>query len=258
MFTLSFNKKTIHTCTLTLSLALTPYLSHADECSMLKLQTSRSTGAKVVKTSCSDANALTLESQLELGPNSRLWLEAKTDDPLFANWQLICQNKSSSSITLQISQESSPWIKPLSELNCQPWTQDRLECSNSASGAKALMCAIAHVKKAGQIQKVEQTTSFTVRGIKPKTKPTSINPSSNREFEQWLANIKPEIDLCKKLYQNSNPVKLSWVVSATGQASETKIEEGQSDMQFGQCAKEVIENIKFPQFEKATQVTFTF
>lgn len=243
--------------TLLLNLAFGSLDLLAAECGVLKLQKNRSQGANIVKNSCVNTDELSVEAILQIQAGARLWLESESSLQDSGNFQIICQNKSSEPFRIKVNSAILPWISSDGTAQCNSWVNDRLECNGLDTEKKALFCAIAQIKKPPVAQTMERKTSITMRGLN-KDKPLSDTEDAQVDINQWVSYIKPEIDLCRKLFQTLQPITLSWKIKASGEVTGTTIKEPGIDNQLADCAIEVIENFSFPLFNKDTQITFSF
>ncbi len=230
----------------------------ASECGVLKLQKNRSPGTAIVNNSCNESALLAEETLLQLPAESRLWLESIESSSSTENTQIICQNKSSQSVDIKVNSALSPWISPEGLAQCSQWSNGRLECHASNSDKNNLFCASASIKKPPTLSKPEQKTSLSMRGLKSSIAKATTPAEQQQILNQWINYLKPEIDLCRKIYQISQPITLSWKIKASGEITETSVKETLTDKQFADCAIEVIQNFEFPTFNKDTQVTFSF
>lgn len=230
----------------------------AAECGILKLQSNRNPGANIISNSCTSNNQLALASTLQIQAGARLWLESANDSQKSGNFHIICQNKSSEPLKIKVNSPVLPWISPENSSQCNDWANNRLECNESGSEKTALSCAIAQINSPPVIQTMQRKTSLAMRGLKRSTHKPTNTEASQKDIDQWLSYLKPEIDLCRKVFNTNQPITLSWKIKASGDVVDTLIKESSIDNQLAECAIEVIENFDFPLFEKDTQITFLF
>lgn len=228
---------------------------HADECGVLKLQINRSPGATVTHNACSEAPFLAIDAIVLLQAGSRVWLESvAASNP--EKTQIICQNKSTRAIEIKINSDVSPYINPEGLTQCTQWTNSRLECHDSNNND--LFCASAQIKKLPAVTALQQKTSISMRGFKSLHHKALTSKDPQQELNQWITYLKPEIDLCRKTYQVTQPITLSWKIKSSGQVTEMTLKESITDKQFADCAIDVIQNSDFPTFDHDTQVSFSF
>jgi hypothetical protein len=191
----------------------------AAECGQAKLVEAGSAGVNVLKNTCQQQSRITLGTVLELPSGSRMWLKF---DPSTTgeSFQLICQNKSAGIVTVNITSNTAPWIKAEGLQNCEQWKANKLSCDGSNGEKSSFFCASASAKPApsdtrevrpelttsvtSSKAKPEMTTSVKMRGI---TIPTIV------PVDEVIKSIKPEIELCKSLYNVTEKVDMSWTVS---------------------------------------------
>lgn len=183
----------------------------AAECGQARLVEAGSAGVKITKNTCQDPTRVTAGSVLELSAGSRMWLKFNPSAKGEAV-QVICQNRSADTVKVQVANASEPWIKPENVKSCESWKNNKLTCEGS-SGEKSFFCAVAKAKSetmlasaSGKSKKLsEVTTSVKMRGIQPIAVP--VTP------EDVVKSLKPDIELCKSLFNVSEKVDMSWTVS---------------------------------------------
>lgn len=172
-------------------------------CGQAKLVEAGSSGISVSKNSCQEQSRVNLGSVLELSPGSRMWLKFDPN-PTGESFQLICQNRSTAAINVSVASTASPWIKPQGLKNCDQWKNNKLVCEDANGEKTSFFCAIASAKPEKSKNPMEVTTSVKMRGIPmPAVVPV----------EDVIKSIKPDIELCKNLYNVSEKAEMSWTVS---------------------------------------------
>ncbi|PXW79673.1 hypothetical protein C8R34_1661 [Nitrosomonas sp. Nm84] len=237
-------------------------LTHSDlgaaECGILKMQKHRSSGVNVVNNYCTDDSALSLNTILQIPAGARLWLESTNVTQNSENFQIICQNKSIAPVSIKIDRAVLPWINPENNSHCNSWTNDRLECQELNSEIKTLLCAIAQIKKSPVSEMMQRKTSLTLRGLIYKKNNAPFSDGVQTGTNQWKADLEPEINLCRKVFQVDDPITINWKIRTDGKITDTSITETNIDNQFTECAIEVIKNFSFPIFEKDIPVILLF
>jgi hypothetical protein len=173
----------------------------AAECGQAKLIEAGSVGVNVTNNPCQSKSRLNLGSTVEMPSGARMWL--KFDPVGGEGFQLICQNKSANPVSVNLASTNTPWIKPQGLKNCDKWTANKLSCDSSEGEKNSFFCAIASTKPKHSNAAPEVTTSIKMRSILPPTVP----------IEDIIKDIKPEIELCKNLYNVSEKLSMSWTVS---------------------------------------------
>lgn len=175
----------------------------AAECGQAKLVEAGSAGVNITKNLCQDPSRITLGSVLELTSGSRMWLKF---DPSATGetFQLICQNKSAETIKIDIAGTTKPWINPQGLKNCEHWKNNKFSCEGSSGEKNSFFCAVASAKPERAGSAPEVTTSVKMRRI---PLPVIV------PVEDIIKSIKPEIELCKSLYNVSEKVEMSWTIS---------------------------------------------
>jgi hypothetical protein len=225
----------------------------AANCSVLRLQTIRSSGTDIIDNACDTETDLAVGTLLELQAGTRLWLETPETNLNAASFQIICQNQSSSSLKIRIKSPFLPWIEPVDTVQCNAWINNRLVCSQDRNPKAALLCAIAQRARNLPIPDMQQKTSVTMRGV---TNPTiTQSPQASR---QWADFAKSGIDLCRKITNAYEPVTLTWRINTTGETVSASIAATTVDQQLADCALEALKNTHFPSVMHELSVTYKF
>lgn len=233
-------------------------VAEAAECPILRLQIERSPGTAVSGSHCANKDELSLGAQIQMQPGARFWLESTASAPGGSQFQLICQNNSSSTLNIQVAQPIMPWLQPQAPANCSTWQTNRLSCSTPGMDNKALLCAISPKKQQAATSNIQRTTSVTMRGLGEHKDADAGDDNEPARMNEWLGLIKSEIDLCRVVYETEQPITLSWRVKASGHATDTTVKETLLDNKFAACAVDAINHFAFPPFSKDTNVTFSF
>jgi len=236
---------------------LTPSNLEASECGILKMQKYRNSGVQVANNYCTEESELSLNTILQIPAGARLWLESTNAIQKFEDYQIICQNNSSAPLNIKIDSPILPWISPENDSHCSRWINNRLECQTSNNDEKTLLCAIAQIRKSLASTIMQRKTSFTLRGLNYRRN-NIASDDIQIEADKWKAYLKPEIDLCRKVFQVHYPITMNWKIRTDGKVTDTSITETNFDNQFVECAIEVIKNFSFPAFEKDIPVTLLF
>lgn len=188
----------------------------AAECGQAKLIEAGSVGVNVTKNTCQESSRLEVGSILELSSGSRMWLKF---DPNAKGevFQLICQNKSAGIVDVNFTGAAMPWIKPQNLKNCDSWKANKFSCESQDGEKNSFFCAVAGTKLDNLNTTPERTTSLkmastTTPEITTSVKMRSLFPAAI-PVDDIIKNIKPDIELCKSLYQVSGKLEMSWTVS---------------------------------------------
>jgi hypothetical protein len=191
------------------------------ECGQAKLVQAGSTGVNVMNNTCAESSRITLGSTLELSAGSRMWLKFDTNAK-GESFQLICQNKSADKVSVNISSTVTPWIKPQGLQNCETWKSNKLSCNSSSGEKNSFFCAIASAKLEKVAAVPEATTSVKMRGIPGL-------PSPIIYVDNIVETIEPDILLCKKLYDVTEPLEMSWKI-ASGDITDLTVNSTHKDL----------------------------
>lgn len=175
----------------------------AAECGQATLVEAGSAGTNVAKSTCEEKSRLASGSVVELAAGGRMWLKF---DPTAKgeSFQLICQNKSTAAVNVNVTGAGAPWIVPQGVKNCAKWTKNKLSCDANEGEKNSFFCALASAKIERSSAAPEVTTSVKMRKI---LLPVAV------PVEEIINNIKPEIQLCKALYNVTEKVDMSWSIS---------------------------------------------
>lgn len=212
----------------------------AAECGQAKLVEAGSSGVAVTKNSCQEPLRITLGSVLELSSNSRMWLKF---DPSSKGElvQLICQNKSSEAIKVDVTSTNTPWIKPQGLKDCEPWKNNKLSCVGSGGEKNSFFCAVASAKSERSGTGPDRTTSVTMKEAQPElttsVKMRSITLPVAVPVEDIIKTMKPDIELCKSLYSVSEKLDMSWTISV-GKIQDLSVNSENKDLV--DCVEDVV------------------
>ncbi len=255
----SLNQNYLSMLLVIFALALASDNLQATECGIFKIQKNRSSGTSVINNNCANANELSLQATLEIQGNTRVWLESLSAFQDADNLLIICQNRSLQSINIQINSPLSPWINLKGAGLCDSWVNQRLECREANTNTGILFCAATQINTASENETtMQRRSSITLRGLTQNKNNTVSLDERQPEINKWKISLKPEIDLCRKVFQVNQPITLSWKIKAAGGATDTKIAENGIDDQFAECTTEVIENFGFPSFGNDSQISISF
>lgn len=205
----------------------------AAECGQAKLVEAGSTNVSVSKNTCTDNSQISLGSVLELSSGSRMWLKFNPS-ARGETFQLICQNKSSGAVKVNVTSTTDPWVKPEGIKSCEKWKNNKLSCESNSGEKNSFFCALAKAKvdTSDAASKMAMTTSVKMRGVLP-------IPAVTVSADDIIASIKPEIELCKTLYNVTDQVEMSWTVSS-GKIQDLNVSNPNSDLVscMGDAAKQ--------------------
>jgi hypothetical protein len=230
----------------------------ASGCVALTMQKDRSPGASILSNDCYELSNLSLGSVMQMNGGARLWLKSNSAAQTDSSFQIICQNKSSDLLQIEVSSAFIPWIKPKNIAHCNDWVGDRLTCNDANSGSPILYCAIAMIKNLSVNNDIERKTSVTMRGIDAQGDLKPLDQSESQQLEKIIDFIKPEIDLCRKVFQTDQAVSITWTISTNGQVLNAYGHEERGENHFAGCALEAVEHFNFPSFSKDIQISYTF
>lgn len=212
----------------------------AAECTSLKLTAARNAGVTISDNACKDESKIAIGTKLHVSAGSRLWI--KSTDKSGATSQVICQNRSTDAVDVTINSASLPWIKPEGLDKCGSWVSNKLSCDSNDGQKNGFFCALASSKPLMVASAPKPTTSFKMR--------STLSLLKGRKVEDIIEDIKPEIELCKNLYDVNTPIKVSWVVSKLGSVEELTLDNDNSDLSA--CVASVLKPERHEQSSKET------
>ena len=254
-----YSKHIISILTLCLSsfLFLFSATTQAAECGILQLQNNRSSGVTVKENGCSKPSDISSGSIFDLSSKGRLWLKSKPSETEAnnSNFQLICQNKTTDAIQLEFSDTQSPWLNQSKLNNCSGWAKNKLTCDGNNGEKNGLYCVLSIAKSAKKSSNhVERTTSVKMRSLIPFINTEKIGK------QEILAEIIPELKLCKDLNQYTKDAEISWNVEPNPENQNIDIvsTSGLATAAFSDCVKTVIKTFSYPTLSEKTTFNSSF
>jgi hypothetical protein len=245
-------------------------ISHADECGVLHYLANKSNGVTITGNSCKTVEEVALGSEIDLSSGARLWVKSATATGAGAKMQVICQNRSTKSVHINVDSDKQPWIKPTDLTSCSLWTNNKMSCAESEGGQNALNCVMAAIESdsAGPKKLEERTTSVKMRSIPMPGAANKTEPKSpEAQNEHAISAMQPDVKLCREINQSSASIKLNWLVGTNGQvntiipaANETDetIAKDEDNKPFIDCLKAVIKDAQFSQSSQAVWLSSQF
>ena len=230
----------------------------AGSCIALTVQKDRSPGATVVANECRDDENLALGSVVQMNGGARLWLKSQAEARSDSNFQVICQNKSIDQLQIEVVSPFLPWIKPKNVDQCGSWAGDRLSCNDAVSGMPILFCAIARIRNLEYDNVIQRKTSVTMRGVVGQSGALSAGAGESADLEKIIDSLRPEVDLCKKVFQSQAAIALSWTIGVDGRVHDAEAQGGRSTDALISCALDVVRNFAFPPLTEAVHITHNF
>ncbi|MDC9729523.1 MAG: hypothetical protein PSN04_09410 [Methyloprofundus sp.] len=230
----------------------------AAECNFIRLLKNKSPGTDVLKSNCSKENTLSISNQLLIVAGGRIWMESGESEASLKQ-QLICQNRSSQSIQLKVTDLQSPWVSTENLKDCNTWVNNRLIC-DVAAGEK-FFCMTAELKIPPQKnQKQERTTSVSMRSLAEANESKDLTLSlSNEEIyiKSAIREMQAEVNLCRELYNSKMPIEIFWEVKAPNRVSDVSVLT-EENTELGSCIKDIITNYQYPEIKQAISFVHEF
>ncbi|MCK5830367.1 MAG: hypothetical protein KAH20_08695 [Methylococcales bacterium] len=227
--------------------------AQAIDCNSMKFLKSKSQGISVNNNACVVDDMVSVGSRFLLIPGGRLWLKTQTADSRYL--QLICQNRATREIEVELSNKFSPWIRPKGFTQCSDWINNKLSCSDEKGSKNDLICAIAVIEplKYLKVSSMKRTTSIKLRTLKKGMNKSTLTRIERSELIKIMAgDIRSEVSLCRNLYQVERMVKATWTLGALGQIEKLLFSQTENiDHQFRSCVESVIYNFEYPEFSES-------
>lgn len=223
----------------------------ASECGVIQFISAKSSGVVIQNNQCADKKGVSQGTDFVLNSGARLWLKASSNEGSTSNYQVICQNKSSTDpIKMNVSSKSLPWINPKSLDNCTGWVSNKLACDDAQGNRNQLFCMIAEIKEPNfnGSKKFERTTSVKMRGIEMGAVASQV------DVKQVIAAIKPEIEICRSLYEVRKPINVKWLVTPAAKATAIAVQQVGNGQDFSECVKTVISDFAYPEMNNLTVI----
>lgn len=237
---------------------LSPLTAAAASCSVVEYLREKSALSDMVVNPCLSENTAGVGTVFQMHPGGRLWLKSlSTNDPSL-NYQLICRNKSRKPTKVSVTSFLLPWIQTSGFVSCNSWVENKMECKNSNGDPDVLFCAFAAMKKPEINQDIQRTTSLSMRGVPGEDASNASARALSVQADQVTDLMKPEIDLCRNVYQNQQNLRVEWVVKTTGKINQPTIKEPVPDEGFSACVLDVIKNFSYPSLPYDLQLSHQF
>ena len=219
----------------------------ASDCGVLQYLKNKSHGVSIQKNACEKETNLAIGTKIDLTPGARIWLKTDEKPDLDHHFQIICQNKSNFHVKLEVSKMFLPWMNPVNLDRCSPWIDNKLTCKDQNGNANRFFCAIASIKNPQQLidKEIERTTSVKMRKVKLKN-------GYPLKMKDVIEIFKPEISLCRYLYQTRQTVDIKWTIDDQGEVQDIVVSQFKTEKNslFSECVQAVVNSFKYPVLTK--------
>ncbi len=235
------------------------FTASASDCGVLKLQNNRSSGVSVRANQCAEPPNIAIGTVFDLSAQGRLWLKASASKYSKHEFQMICQNRTGQTMSLEFSEPFLPWLSFTKMKNCSGWVDNKLSCEGHNGEQKGLYCVLAFIQpnivnEAGQI---ERTSSVKMRDISRLFESEEKYKSFDKQ--KLVDTLVSELRLCKNLSNVDQEVRVEWIVQ---KAEVTKFNvltaALQNNMVFSECVKSVISTTPYPMFSREVSFNSVF
>lgn len=227
----------------------------ASDCGVLQFLKNKSHGVSIQKNACEKQTNIAIGTKIDLTPGARIWLKSFAKPDLDHHFQVICQNKSSFHVKLEVSRMFLPWMNPVNLDRCSSWIDNKLTCEDQNGNANRFFCAIASIKNPQHLiaNEIERTTSVKMRTV-------DFNKGYPLAMKDLIEIFKPEISLCRYLYQTRQTIDIKWTINDLGKVEDiavSQIKSGKNSL-FMECVEAVVKSYKYPVLAKNTNYSHQF
>ncbi|KXJ40108.1 MAG: hypothetical protein AXA67_13825 [Methylothermaceae bacteria B42] len=228
----------------------------AGPCSGIRLESGKSQGVVILADLCTEADELSLGAVLQIPPGSRVWLKAPASGEEQGYYQMVCQNRhSTTAIKMRLQYSQLPWIDLKSLGICRPWDGKRLMCDSRQGEKNAFVCVASLIR----IPLWEKTpalgTSLVLRS------PLDQSDTSEEGYPETkvLAALQAEARMCREIYGSSEPAHWQWTVTPEGKAREISSASSHSNSsELMACVQDVIQFFPYPKPQQPVFLSTTF
>ncbi len=221
---------------------------------LMTLMGNRSSGY-TVKNGTGDKFEIDAKTQLILASKGRAWFKSAqvSDDNELT---LICQNNSSEDVVMEFSASQWPWLNPVIYPVCSGWLNHKLVCQIGDNANDVLSCGtLKRTANPFSNGKIERRTSVTMRSVLMPNNGSQLTEQSKKEF---IAEIKTELQLCKKVNDYPASVDLFWRIrDGEYHYLEVMLDDTPANRNLSQCFDSVLKGYSFKTFPDEQQFDLT-
>lgn len=253
------SRKHLTICFLTNIILLNGINAGAEECGVIQIRQNRSSGISIKANECKELPYISMGTNFDLSAKGRLWVKSNPSAFLDSEFQMICQNRTESTIQLQFADTLPPWLSQAKLNNCSGWTDDKLSCEGQKGEKNGIYCVLTFYKSVpeNKTYQIDRTTSVKMRSMESLQK--SYANSIQSAKRQTIEAINPEISLCKKLNQINQVIKINWTVSNREvKGIDITLMNKQIEGGWSECFESVISTFSYPNFPEKVTFNTTF
>ena len=195
---------------------------------------------------------------VKLNSKGRLWLTGNETRQGFV--EILCQNLSPQSVTINFVSQSKPWLEIKTPGVCAGWSQN------------LLICPVAQMEK-GVFCKITEKTSPDYNLEPNKSRLASVNiravdmvhqdgalTSHKHYLEKIINYYSAGISLCEEIYPKTDPIVVSWVIFDGGSVGNIEIDKktDPDNLEVAKCISDNIALWKFPEWNKDSHISYRF
>jgi hypothetical protein len=193
-----------------------------------------------------------------LNKKGRLWLTGNETTEGFV--EIVCQNLSTESVNVQLTNKEKPWVNITEPAQCDDWQKNILICSIGEM-TKGFFCKITEriAADAEAGSRKQKSASVNVRSIS--IEEISEKTAEGREYlQERIEYYTAGIDLCNTMHERKGNIIISWIIYDGGSVDKVKIDSrtAPEDNDLASCIAEQIPSWKFPEWEKDSLIAYQF
>ncbi len=218
-------------------------VGYAAECGKIQFLQDRSRGVEVQFDQCPDAQEVSEGALLNLAPGARLWLKLAAGEAAGREYQMICQSRSESALTLRIESLRPPWVGSRS-LKCGPWEVSGFACDSAGGKPNVFVCVAGEFTGPASEPSPRKGASIVLRSLDQAV--GGLEDPSRRQAV--LEAIAKEGQLCHKLYGAGRKFSVEWTVDVEGKVTEIALDAAiwKASPEFADCLTGVIRSYPYP------------
>jgi hypothetical protein len=193
-----------------------------------------------------------------LNKKGRLWLTGNETAEGFV--EIVCQNLSTESVSVQLTNTEKPWVNITEPAECNDWQKNILICPIGKM-KKGFFCKITErtVMHADEGSKKQKSASVNVRAISVEDLPEK-SFDEQQYLQERLEYYAAGIDLCNTIHKRSGNIIIQWIIYDGGAVDKVVInsQTAPGNEEIANCIAEQIPFWKFPEWRKDSQVAYQF
>lgn len=193
-----------------------------------------------------------------LNGKGRLWLTGIETRQGYV--EILCQNMSDKPVTVNMVNQSKPWLEIKTPQACGEWSDNLLICPVDKL-EKGVFCKISEKNKLDNSSEKDrlQLASVNIRAVEL-IKQGETPDANQRYIERIIASYSSGIELCHLIHPKTGPVFVNWVIFDGGNVGnivvDAKTDTG--NQAIAECITDNIALWKFPEWHKDSHISYRF